>query len=493
MASWKLCSLWALTTSVLGASLDRRAEVLDGCEDAERAGLSFLQSKVHAAMQAERKTTDQDYHWASGRGNFPQYAASNHTGPFNLPESYAWQWHHPEGRFATLTYGTAMDDNGSIYLTGADGVRKFAKDGTMLWEYGSLPAEVMNAPSLHAGKVYGTDTLGHVFALDMETGKPSWKTKVTEAIGQDNGFTMAHAGVVVIACNWTKPSPNDEANQQVKGLNASTGEELWTYEPDTAVWNFLPLFLEGDQDFVFQDMTGKAYRLTLGGDLVWKAGGQPGTWTDGSGAVGPNGLVYAVHNNLPLFGSDSWHGNPEFTPGTLSAYHASTGELAWHVATPRPPNNAPAIGKVKNVEGYAVVQPLCNQVHQGAQCDIHVYDAATGGLRWVFHGPRQEHLLQAGDFEGLAEREKRGVRGMCLPNGWSAPTIDADGTVFVGHEDGNFYAMRDMDGDGVIFGPNEVSVYDMKAAFSGSSSPALSPDHLAVASCDSLFVFNVPK
>jgi len=39
-------------------------------------------------------------------------------------------------------------------------------------------------------------------------------------------------------------------------------------------------------------------------------------------------------------------------------------------------------------------------------------------------------------------------RTVCLPNGWSAPTIAADGTVFVGSEEGPMFALRDEDSDG---------------------------------------------
>ena len=187
----------------------------------------------------------------------------------------------------------------------------------MLWEYSSLPAEVINAPSVYDGMVYVSDTYGDVIALDMQTGHKVWKTHVADEIGQDNGFNMVHAGVALTACDWRFPSPNLQANQKVKGLNASTGEELWTFKPDTAVWNFLPLFVD-DSSFVFQDMTGKVYRLEVGtGSLMWKNGGRNDTWTDGSAAVGPNGLVYAVNNNQPVFMKS------EYSPGTLSAYKIS--------------------------------------------------------------------------------------------------------------------------------------------------------------------------
>ena len=269
----------------------------EDCQDAESCSQLLLQTHLFTRDRAE------EYHWASGRGNFPKYAVSAHPAPFNLPAAFTWQWHHPLGRFATLTYGTVIDGESNIYLSAADGVRKFDQHGTILWEYLSLPAEVMNAPALYSGMVHASDTHGHIFALDMRTGKQVWRTRVAEKIGQDNGFNMVHEGIALAACDHRKPSNYDEANQKVKALNASTGDELWTFHPDTPVWNFLPLFVD-DSSVVFQDMTGKVYRLNLStGLLLWKAGGLNGTWTDGGVAVGPNGLVYAVNLNRPPPGS----------------------------------------------------------------------------------------------------------------------------------------------------------------------------------------------
>eukprot|EP00439_Symbiodinium_sp_Y106_P077182 s559_g16.t1 len=243
---------------------------------------------------------------------------------------------------------------------------------------------------------------------------------------------MANDGVVLAACDWQEPGPHGSANHKVQALNASNGSPLWSFEPDNPVWNFLPLFVDNG-DFIFQDLTGKAYRLDLQtGAVRWKNGGKDGTWTDGGAAVG-NGMVFTVHNNeLPGFDDLS-----EFNPGTLSAFNITDGTLIWKVVTPRPPNNAPAIGKVKNYPG---LMPICQQVMQFATCDVQVHDADTGILRWVFHGPMQLGPSQAGrelgrDLEGLAMRAAKGIRGMCLPNGWSAPTIDAHGTVFVGNEE----------------------------------------------------------
>lgn len=467
------------------ALLGSRSEPVEAdCKETEGPGLSFIQAKALARGNTTAKKEALEYHWSSGRGNYPNYGVAKHPGPFDLAGKFAWNWSDPLGQYLTLTYGTAIDHLRNVYLSAADGVRKFDPDGNLLWQYFSLPAEMMDAPSLLDGKLYGSDTHGNIVALDLDDGKVVWKTQIAPNIGQDNGFTMAKDGVVLAACDWREPSPMGEANQKVKALNATTGKQLWTFSPDTAVWNFEPLFVDQD-DFVFQDMTGKVYRMDLHtGHVLWKTGGKVGTWTDGSATVG-NGMVFAVNNNhLPPN-----NGVSEYNPGTLSAYNLSTGKLVWKEVTPRPPNNAPAVGKLMNLDGMSVVQPLCQQVMQGAHCDVHVYNADTGALQWVFHGPAQAGILQGGDQEGFEDRRYMGIREMCLPNGWSAPTIDADGTVFVGHEDGQFYALRDANADGVIFGDNEVQNYSTGSAFSGSSSPSVGPGIMAIANCDSLYVF----
>ena len=87
-----------------------------------------------------------------------------------------------------------------------------------MWEYASLPAEMMDAPSLFNGMIYGSDTHGNVVALSMEDGKVGWKTQVSKAICQDNGFTMAKDGVVLAAGDCREPSPQGEANHLVKAF-----------------------------------------------------------------------------------------------------------------------------------------------------------------------------------------------------------------------------------------------------------------------------------
>jgi len=489
MASFILFFLACLGIADCHANFDD-----DDCDET-MTGTSLIQRGMHASKLTDGRANDREAlgHWPSGRGLFGGYAVSQNPEPFDVNKSLAWSWHHPKGRFHTLTYGTAIDDNSNVYLSADDGIRKLSSDGDVLWEHLTLPAEVPNAGALYDGAFYNSDQQGYAFALDTQTGQPKWKRQVSTesgSIGSDNGFVMVHEGVVVLATDWSEPSVQGKANKYVRGLNATNGDILWTFSPDAHVWNFLALFPDRDSA-VFQDMTGKAYRLRLtDGTLVWKNGGVEGTWTDGSIGLGSNGVVYTVANNLPPSGTAALTSKDAAAniPGTLSAFNVSDGKLLWKVTTPRPPNNAPAVGKIRKDGGLTVVLPVGQQVVQGAPTDVYAYDADTGKVQWVFNGPKQKGLLQAGDFEGLSVRLASN-RPVCLPNGWSAPAIDGKGTVFVGNEEGNFYALRDTDGDGRVSGPQEVSSFDTLAAFSGSASPSLAPGMIAVASCDTLFVF----
>ena len=230
------------------------AGALAALDDCENSGNNLLQSFAQA-RRAEK------YHWQSGRGNFPNFAVSEETGPFELNESLSWSWHHPKGRFHTLTYGTALDHQLNVYLAAADGLRKFDKHGKLQWEHHTLPATLMNAPAIYQGSIFASDTLGGVRALSMSTGEPLWHTNVSTSIGEDNGFTMVHEGIVFTAADYRDPSPMGPANQFVKALNASNGQTLWTYKPDSPVWIFLPLFPDRESWIALQSDVCKVQLL----------------------------------------------------------------------------------------------------------------------------------------------------------------------------------------------------------------------------------------
>lgn len=425
------------------------------------------------------------YYWPSPRGRTGFYSESFFEGPSDLQNSLAWSWHHPEGRFHTVMFGQVMDGAENTYLTCSEAIRKFSPDGKILWEYArgqpryTLTGEITTSASLWNGTLYSSTVDCELFALDMETGDEIWKVTIADHCAGDSGFTMVHDDVVIQASDVL----SDCEKTRVQARNATNGAFLWDMRPDAPTWSFVPFFA-GDGTFVFQDMEGRAYRhRTRDGSLIWKAGGVPGSWTDGQSLLGSNGIVYAVSrfDSMDKMGRNS--------PGRLSAYRFEDGKLLWNQTLPRAPNQSPALGRLRGHSGLSIVQPVGSQVQQFAHTDVYSFDAATGEQQWIFNGPMQKGPYQRADLEGMETRRKAGVRGMTLPHPWGEPTIDAKGTVYIGSEEGFFYALEDKDGDGHVMGESEVSEFDTEACFHGDSAPIVTPGMVVTSSTDTLFAF----
>eukprot|EP00435_Cladocopium_sp_Y103_P071276 s534_g37.t1 len=91
------CAVLALTSALVSAVVGQCADA----HDYDSPSSIFLQT-------AHWRQREEKYHWPSGRGRFPFFAVSEHNAPFRVNDTLAWSWHHPEGRFHTLTYGTAI-------------------------------------------------------------------------------------------------------------------------------------------------------------------------------------------------------------------------------------------------------------------------------------------------------------------------------------------------------------------------------------------------
>eukprot|EP00413_Alexandrium_margalefii_P040437 CAMPEP_0204587044 /NCGR_PEP_ID=MMETSP0661-20131031/47834_1 /ASSEMBLY_ACC=CAM_ASM_000606 /TAXON_ID=109239 /ORGANISM="Alexandrium margalefi, Strain AMGDE01CS-322" /LENGTH=390 /DNA_ID=CAMNT_0051596729 /DNA_START=1 /DNA_END=1170 /DNA_ORIENTATION=+ len=384
--------------------------------------------------------------------------------------------------------GTVIDAQKNIYLTANFNVMKFSPDGRVLWVYDFKrhcgPKEMalftMNAPSLWGDAVFGNTESGQVFAIRADTGDEIWTKQILwHWIGPEatnNGFVQASDGVVVVDTLLT-----------VHALDAKNGDKLWEFSPDKPVWNFLASF-PGDGTVVFQDWEGRVYRLRLSdGGLIWKAGGLPGTWTDGSLIVGSNGLVYAV-NCFGFMGIKK----ADFpgSMGAVTAYSLSDGRLVWRTEVPMAPNNMPAVGRLGEGPKLSVVQPIGNQAVKGETFSVLALDAETGEQQWIFRGPTQVGWIQAA--ADLTESQSAQIQANCVPNPWSAPTIDALGTVYIASQEGPIFSLRDANGDGEVAGAGEVDSYQTWRATCGSEAPSLAPGLMAVATCDLLTVFRWP-
>mmetsp|Transcript_14104 Transcript_14104/g.40305 ORF Transcript_14104/g.40305 Transcript_14104/m.40305 type:complete len:476 (-) Transcript_14104:123-1550(-) len=430
-----------------------------------------------------------EYYWSSTRGNFPHYSTSSSSAPFNLTTP-TWSWHDPRGLWYSIPVGTAIDDKKNIYLTVADGMHKFSPDGKLIWTHSRRKDSetIHQACSLWNGQVFCMSAKGRAFSFSMETGNSIWSTDVFRDGDGNYGHVGVHDGVVLVAGETSGnlkravPSCCGTAPHKLSGLNATNGRVLWTYEPDVPMWASNPSFAD-DGTFIFQNLEGTVHRSRLrDGSLVWKAGGEPGTWTDGSATLGPNGIIYAVSNRQ----------NGGEAPGYLSAYALGDGQLLWKRSVPKPPNQAPVVARVAGHPGLSVVQPMGQQCMQGLHVDVRAYDAATGELRWTWEGPAQKGPMVAGDKEGIKYRMMAKIQPVTLPHPSSSPSVDADGTTYIGIETGHFLALRDSDGDGRVAGDQEVSVFETGAAFVGSAAAAVAPGLLAIGSLNQLFVWKAP-
>lgn len=419
--------------------------------------------------------TQQLYYKPSGMAGVSPYTAN-----VDLSKGPSWTW---MSGGHTMGYGSTMDNELNVYFTAIDGIRKFGPNGELLWQHITLPDNVYNTASLANGAVYAEDSSGHAFALDMATGNTIWRTQVTSStngahppmqldmfLTTPNGFTNVNDGIMVI------DSHRDMASHHAFGLNATDGSMLWSFKASNPFWSFGASF-PGDGSVVFQDYTGVAYCLgARDGKLIWKSDDNGDSFALGTANIGPDGSVYTVENNAMSFS--------ENTEGRLTKRRLSDGEVMWQVTTPHPPNNQPLVGH------GLVIQGMGSPQQRNATTYVYAYDEETGDVKWVFNGPAQQTKQQAGDEEMGFIRFMNGLPyQFCLPTPWSSPSFGDDGTVYIGNQAGGFYSLRDTDGDGVVSWPEEVSVYNTAFGFAGSSSPAIAPGMVAIASCDGLAVF----
>lgn len=387
-------------------------------------------------------------------------------------------------------------------------------------------------------------TAGDHFALDIETGKELWYVHTASSMGADTGYIEAHDGVVVGGVNtWELVHVDGGAGDvAVVGLNATDGSKLWEFIPDSVTWNIMANFPD-DDTVLFQDKTGVVYRLGLhNGTLIWKSGmaHDPQVWTDGGLLYGNNGIVYSVYTGASI--SDMIFGPEVPCPGRLNALRLSDGMLLWYQILPLAANSWPAVGPLKPGAAPSVVtlagtqgkQPsaflLPPYIPQQVKVLFHIlsihlagsisstgfgwnrffwetmvslgllqrmsirthimyaFDAQTGRKQWHFVLPPWYRDTNAGEEEGFIPRSLNGKRALGLPNPCTDPTIGGDGTVYFGDADGKFYAIRDMNGDGIIAGDDEVNSMEMYDSFQNPG-PGLAEGMLAVVNQAFLYVF----
>lgn len=470
---------------------------------------------------ANEKDKSRKYYWPTAFGHPSHYGVAPWPQPTNLSTSFSWRWHHPDGVFHELPIAVVIDDQKNVYASAERYSYKLSPNGEVIWKYQQI-AGTPDGPSIMDGTFFGDTTSGHVFAVDMETGKEKWVKKVDTTICGDTGFLSAYHGVVIVSTG-TKECHAGPGCKTVRALNASNGNQLWEFDTDNAMWDFMAQFTQ-DDTVIFQDSSGVIYRLELErGKLLWKNGGVPGSWTDGTQFLGSNGIVYQTNNDLEMTGS-----------GNLGAYRVSDGTFLWKQEVPKSPNTSPVVGRLGKSDRLSVVMPIGHQTGFGAfpptvlflwswfswlgvttawiilkpihlfsiwlgdyqrflwrtvprQHDIYVFDAETGSLQWKWEGPINYQVNANGDEAAFQDRVNLKMRTACWPTPWSAARIGSDGTIYVGDESGIFFAIRDVNGDNRI-DDDEVSAFNTQTNFPSCGS-AHAPGMVVVANCDSIWAW----
>jgi len=464
------------------------------------------------------------YPWPAVRGRAESYSISPHRVPKGWEKTLAWTFPGARGNHSTVfNGGVAIDDERNVYTAAVDCIYKLNEHGVILWLY---PVATSTTPMLYKGALYSNSKDGRVFALDMKSGTVIWSSKVCERIGGDIASVGVSDGVVVSSSD----SPGFEGDGKVLGLNATSGEVLWTYSAEAQLWNFMPMFT-GEGTFVFQDQIGGVYHLeTATGKVRWTAGYKgvwTETWSDGVAMVGPNRMVYVVHADCRYQGFSTYPACTPTSPGTVRAYRLDSGELAWSQQTPYSPNSQPVVVKLGKSSKLSVVLPvgipaglppslmifgvpylpmgLKSLIHQFSiwlgdsqtwlwrntrnPSVVQAYDAETGEKQWSWTPPDLVRGYSAGDEELLIPRIRFGApQHICIPNLWASPTVDADGKIIVSHANGKIYAFKDDNEDGVIDPPTEVVEYDTEVAF-GHPGAGLAEGMMVTVNCDRVLAF----
>ncbi|CAK9025961.1 unnamed protein product [Durusdinium trenchii] len=461
------------------------------------------------------------HHWPMQKGTPERTGYSPHVMP-NISKSEAWTW---QAEILDIHRATPLiDDQLNVYVTSIAGRSvKFSPDGKKLWSHytGVERGGVPGVPVIEGDRLLMLSTFGFLISIDLETGAEVWSRKVTQMSDSTTDCLLATQGVVVLSAMDPVVSTlaagrtqrwNHE-NNRVLGLSVSDGSVVFKFAPYTTVYNF-QASTQHDGSFVFQDVTGAVYRVTLEGKLVWYGGAIDPKSASTAAAVISEGKVYAVCN----VGGGMKEGMSE-GKGHLHAYDYVTGRKLWWQELPYEGNQAVAVGQLPGAKGLSLVMGMgknpgipwfmlvakilpswmvpwtypiyaltLRYPHWFAWPQnraILAFDAETGDLQWWHELPAYQKLASEGDNEKFLERYQGWTNNpnnepVCMPDANSQPVIDGAGTAFVPFQDGHVYAVRDANGDGKI-SPDEVQSHHVGDAFQASL--AMAPKMLVALDC----------
>lgn len=478
-------------------------DVLDNCST------HLLQTALIAPRNPEP-----EYYWVQRGGKPTNFGSTKYAAPRDLSKKPAWIWQNSDDE--QVRHSPLIDDKMNIYIMTAIKLRKFDPNGSILWTWHPEEGTMTASPALYQGGVYllsvsqGSPSAAFVtvHSVDMESGQLRWKKHLQGTAGGDSQSMFVYNDTCIVPSQTPEAVSGPGGTNKFSALSALNGSSLWEYTMDELVWNAAPT-TPGDGTFLFAGSCGAAYRISFGGELIWRSGPKKEPYkycSTGGGSLGPNGVFYTEYTKSDM-------------SGHVSAYRVSDGSLLWERNFPKYAGNQyPAVGPLGKDGPLVVVVAigdnpgLIDPVHQvaplymvpgAAQAYFNdpetrkrmgvpnhvnalvVMDAKTGNIIWRWEEETWDHFAAAGDEEFDAVKRALNPAStdnpICLPDLQAIPLIAGDGTIYAssGHG-GNLTAIRDDNGNGVIEA-TEVSVFSPHKCF--LNSPSLAPGMLVAAPC----------
>ncbi len=227
--------------------------------------------------------------------------------------------------------------DGRIYVTDSLS-RVYAVDalsGRLLWKFdpkislglstqNSYSARVNRGAAVWNGKVYVGTGDCRLFAIDAGTGQQVWASPICDpAVTGTTGAPHVAKGKVFIGYNGA----DDDVRGSLVAFDAESGKEVWRFwtVPGDPAKGFETKALE----MAARTWTGKAWWRFGGGD-VW----DPITYDPATGL-----LLFGTSRAGVGEGTDSCEDNPggdKLFSGCIVAVNADTGEYVWHFQTSTP-------------------------------------------------------------------------------------------------------------------------------------------------------------
>jgi len=384
--------------------------------------------------------------WPCKLGNARRSGATDCIAPtdLSLPR---WSYFTP-----SVVYNAPLiDEHSNVYVIATSG-EVFALDpnGEVRWLYKTRLPDPAN-PAMQDDTLFTLDTGGFGYALSTQTGQERWVRKVADRAGGGNDAVAVGEGLVIFhqhigAAGWT-----DEA--EFIACEVDTGREVWRSRVDSNYFNVMPAFAENGSAIVFTDQNGGTFKLeSRTGRVLWAQPGFPFPLTPEEHWYGAVGEAPRSHSALALVGDGVIYtaGNPTRSRGRVRALSLASGEELWSRKFELMMGNGGALADIDGVPtlvfgvGIPALHPIpeANPPYHGK---VYALDASTGATLWSFRA------APLADWKAAGSVMYSRCFQMNMPDAFSAPTIDGNGTVYIGWQSGIVYAINGRNGKLVSF------------------------------------------